>query len=153
MVYVSWNDAQAFVQWLNEQVEATRYRLPTEAEWEYAVRAGTVGDHAGELDAMGWYLSNSDNQTHPVGRTDQNAFGLYDMHGNVWEWVEDLYGADYYQNSPTTDPPGPTTGSDRVIRGGSWSSGGGRARLADRYGIPPGDRDYGLGFRLVRMAL
>ncbi len=119
---VSWEDAQQFISQLNSQDKRYQYRLPTEAEWEYACRAGTTGDYAGNLYEMAWYENNSGNQTHPVGQKKPNAWGLYDMHGNVWEWCADWYDSDYYRNSPTTDPQGPSTGSSRVHRGGVWAS-------------------------------
>ncbi len=99
---VSWDDAQAFISKLNALGDGYRYRLPTEAEWEYAARAGTTGPYAGDLDAMAWYSQNSGNKTHPVGTKAPNAWGLYDMHGNVWEWTQDWDGA--YSSSAVTDP-------------------------------------------------
>jgi formylglycine-generating enzyme len=127
---VSWEDAQKYIQKLNELEEQKpagqqkyRYRLPTEAEWEYAARAGTTtayshGDSASELEAYAWYDANSGKQTHDVAGLKPNAFGLYDMNGNVRAWTADRFG----QLSPdaTTDPTGPTSGSERVARGGSW---------------------------------
>ena len=149
---VSWADVQEFIRRLNAQEDGgDRYRLPTEAEWEYACRAGTTGDYAGDLDAMGWYSDNSGGETHPVGRKAPNAFGLYDMHGNVWEWVADWYGD--YPSGAVMDPKGPESGSNRVVRGGSWYGTAGIARSAHRILSPPGRRDDGLGFRLVRKAL
>jgi formylglycine-generating enzyme required for sulfatase activity len=147
---VSWDDVQLYIEALNAQNDGFVYRLPTEAEWEYACRAGTTGDYAGDLDAMAWYSSNSGSQTHPVGQKEPNAWGLYDMHGNVWEWVQDRYSSSYYSVSPGTDPPGPTSGSYRVHRGGAWYSSAIRCRSAYRGGDSPGDRHSGLGFRLVR---
>jgi formylglycine-generating enzyme required for sulfatase activity len=113
---VSWNDCEEFC-------EKTGLRLPTEAEWEYACRAGTDtkyywGDEPGG-DYM-WYSQNSEEMTHPVGQKKPNGFGLYDVSGNVWEWCEDWYGADYYQNSPHDNPKGPDNGECRVLRGVSW---------------------------------
>ncbi len=125
--------------------------MPTEAEWEYAARAGTTGDHAGDLDAMGWYDKNSGSKTHPVGQKAPNKWGLYDMHGNVWEWVEDWYGD--YPSEAVTDPTGPETGSYRVIRGGGFGNSAGSARSAYRGSYAPGARGRDLGFRLLRMAL
>ena len=151
---VSWDDVQEFIRRLNEQEGCGDcYRLPTEAEWEYAARAGTTGDYAGDLDAMGWYRANSGSQTHPVGGKSPNVWGLYDMHGNVWEWVADGFGREYYKNSPAVDPKGPESGSLRVSRGGCFSDSAARARSANRYIVPPGLPNNDLGFRLVRMAL
>lgn len=147
---VSWEDVQRFLERLNEKDDSFVYRLPTEAEWEYACRAGSSGDYAGSLDAMAWYEGNSGKETHPVGQKQPNAWGLYDMHGNVWEWVQDWYGESYYGGSPMTDPRGPGTGSDPVMRGGSWHHLAVGCRSAIRGDDAPGDRDVYLGFRLVR---
>jgi formylglycine-generating enzyme required for sulfatase activity len=149
---VSWNDVQEFIRKLNQGDSKYQYRLPTEAEWEYACRAGTTGDYAGDLDAMAWYGSNSNNQTHPVGQKQANKWGLYDMHGNVWEWCQDWYDSNYYGQSPGADPTGPTAGSYRVYRGGGWLSTAASCRSAIRFSISPGDRRYVLGFRLLRTA-
>jgi formylglycine-generating enzyme required for sulfatase activity len=116
---VSWNDAQEFIRKLNQADSKYQYRLPTEAEWEYACRAGTTGDYAGNLDDMAWYSNNSGSKTHAVGQKQANKWGLYDMHGNVWEWCQDWYDSNYYRQSPGADPTGPTAGSIRVYRGGS----------------------------------
>ncbi|MDR0555072.1 MAG: formylglycine-generating enzyme family protein [Treponema sp.] len=131
--------------------DANGYRLPTEAEWEYACRAGTTTAYnTGDTisDSTGWYSSNSRSKTHEVGKKPTNAWGLYDMHGNVWEWCWDWYGD--YSSGSQTNPQGPSSGSYRVIRGGSWDGGGGYLRSADRSNDRPSSRDYGLGFRLVR---
>ena len=132
---------------------ANGYRLPTEAEWEYACRAGTTteyhtGNGSSALDRAGWYPRNSDNQTHEVGRKQANKFGLYDMHGNVWEWCWDWYGS--YSSGTQTDPKGPSSGSYRVDRGGGWGYNAWCCRSAYRYGDDPGYRWFALGFRLVR---
>jgi formylglycine-generating enzyme required for sulfatase activity len=114
VVGVTWEEAAAFAKWAGG-------RLPTEAEWEYACRAGTTGPrYDDDLDAIAWWGKNSGNATHPVGQKKPNAWGLYDMLGNVWEWVEDWYGK--YPKEPTTNPRGPGTGAFRVVRGGSWVS-------------------------------
>ena len=124
VVKVSWDDAKAFCDWLSKK-EGKEYRLPTEAEWEYACCAGTqtkwsFGDNQSELGDYGWFSGNSASQTHPVGQKKPNAWGLYDMHGNVWEWCADWLGAYYYASSPADDPKGPSSGTNRVLRGGSW---------------------------------
>ncbi len=147
---VSWEDAQQFIAKLNGQNDGYKYRLPTEAEWEYAARAGTTGDYAGNLDSMGWYSANSGKKTHEVATKQANAWGLYDMHGNVWEWCQDSYEANYYAKSPTTDPTGATSGSGRVNRGGGWLAPAGYLRSAYRNGSPPSYRSGYLGFRVVR---
>jgi formylglycine-generating enzyme required for sulfatase activity len=115
---VSWNDAEGFISRLNSQGGDYTYRLPTEAEWDYAALAGTTGDYAGNLDALAWYDQNADGRTHPAGTKQPNAWGLYDMHGNVWEWCQDWYGG--YKAAPSADPQGPANGTSRVLRGGSW---------------------------------
>jgi formylglycine-generating enzyme required for sulfatase activity len=147
---VSWDDAQEFIQKLNSRGDGYRYRLPTEAEWEYAARAGTTGPYAGDLEAMAWYDQNSGDMTHPVAKKQANAWGLYDMHGNVWESTADWY-ASSYSSGAVTDPTGPSTGSIRVFRGGSWYDGGAQGcRSAVRNGGSPGSRYGNLGFRLLR---
>ena len=143
---VSWFDTEEFTQRLNgrESGKGYRYRLPTEAEWEYAARAGTTGAWYGELGAIAWYDENSGDRTQPVGQKGANAWGLHDMLGNVYEWTADWYGG--YPSGLVTDPHGPSSGSDRVFRGGSWS---GSVRGV-RSGHLPGDRSNIVGFRLVR---
>jgi len=153
---VSWEDAQNFIRRLNQKEGGNKYRLPTEAEWEYAARAGSsstyhFGDDMGIVGQYGWYWDNSSERTHPVAQKRPNQWGLYDMHGNVWEWVQDWYGENYYRNSPMNDPKGPSSGRNRVYRGGSWGSVGARfLRSARRSYYSPGVRGSGLGFRLVR---
>ena len=147
---VSWNDAQAFIEKLNAQNDGYRYRLPTEAEWEYAARAGTktaysFGDNASLLGEYAWYDGNSGNETHAVASKKPNAWGLYDMHGNVWELVEDYYTASLGTSS-VTDPKGPSSGDYRVIRGGSWDCYARNLRSI----IDPGIAGSRLGLRLSR---
>ena len=149
---VSWKDANQFCEKLSEMDEKYDYRLPTEAEWEYACQAGTstrfsCGD---ELDpACAWFSDNSDGQTHPVGEKHPNAFGLYDMHGNVREWCSDWHDGDYYGSSPSADPRGPSSGSSRVYRGGGWNDAARNCRSVNRSSRAPGFPDDGLGFRVV----
>jgi formylglycine-generating enzyme required for sulfatase activity len=150
---VSWEDAQAFIAKLNQRNDGYSYRLPTEAEWEYAARAGTQtvytsGDDVAQLDASAWYANNSGSQTRAVGSKTANAFGLFDMAGDVWQWVQDYYGD--YSRSQVTDPTGPTSGSLRVFRGGDWSRVAQFCRPAFRLFAGPGARFSILGFRLVR---
>ena len=132
--------------------------LPTEAQWEYACRAGTTtalnsgmdlsnAEECPEMDEVGWYYYNSDSETHPVGLKKPNAWGVYDMHGNVYEWCLDWYGD--YPTSSVTDPTGPSTGTRRVIRGGSWSEHVIYCRSASRDSISPSVSDYFYGFRVA----
>lgn len=151
---VSWHDAQAFIARLNSLENTNRYRLPTEAEWEYAARAGSTtrwyfGDDAAGLSRVAWFDKNSQDSTRPVGQKDPNAWGLYDMHGNVWEWTQDYWSTDYYSQSPAIDPAGPASGSKRVKRGGSWMWSAGYTRSAYRTGDPEDTRISRLGFRVV----
>lgn len=172
VVNVSWNDSQEFCRWLS-RLDKQSHRLPTEAEWEYACRAGTTTPYGSGDDpetlarfgnfadraarrywsaaAEGWKFLNSDDGyafTCPVGKFQANAWGLYDMQGNVKEWCEDRYGADYYRVSPQNDPQGPADGNDRVCRGGNWGSSGG-CRVAFRdYGTTDESQRF-LGFRVA----
>lgn len=152
---ISWNDVQGFIAKLNTQGEGI-YRLPTEAEWEYAARAGTTtpwsfGEQTDWSGYYGWYDTNSLSKTHPVAQKLPNAWGLFDMHGNVWEWVEDWYDPTGYTNAASTNPRGPATGSNRVTRGGGWGSQPSRLRSAYRYNFVPEFSNSYLGFRLVRV--
>ena len=151
---VSWSDAVAYCQKLTERERAAgritaqqAYRLPTEAEWEYAARAGTAGARYRELDAIAWHGGNSGSETHAVKQKTANIWGLHDMIGNVWEWCGDWYGD--YPTGSVTDPTGPNSGSLRVIRGGGCSDDAGRARSAFRLRYVPGSRYFNLGFRPV----
>jgi formylglycine-generating enzyme required for sulfatase activity len=156
---VSWIDAMEFCRKLSEVErqagrlpEGYEYTLPTEAQWEYACRAGTTGDHAGNLDAMGWYKSNAGEKTHPVGAKQPNAWGLYDMHGNVWEWCLDFYDSGFYGKTTGVDPVNTGSGSLPVIRGGCWDDGASNCRSADRDWYNPSVSYDIFGFRacLVR---
>jgi formylglycine-generating enzyme required for sulfatase activity len=117
-------EAQDFLNKLNARNDGYRYRLPTEAEWEYAARAGTTGPYAGKLDEIAWYAGNSGDESHSIGTKKPNAWGIYDMEGNVREWVADLYSANYYSSSPTDDPTGPAPGQRGGGRGGRGGPGG-----------------------------
>jgi formylglycine-generating enzyme required for sulfatase activity len=153
---VSWQDAQEFIRRLNARERGTAfYRLPTEAEWEYAARAGSTtaysfGNSAGDLGRYAWHEANAGENTHPVGQLQPNAWGLYDMHGNVWEWVQDWYGN--YSHGTAVDPAGPSSGSARVNRGGGWDSDARACRSALRIDGAPGFRFGSLGVRLLRVA-
>ena len=171
VVNVSWNDAAEFCKWLSGK-EGKTYRLPTEAEWEYACRAGTttryhygddpeglaqvgnVADAAAKAQFPEWKATIAARDgyafTAPVGKFKPNAWGLYDMHGNVWEWCADWYARDYYGTSPLEDPKGPDSGGDRVLRGGSWSDRPYDTRSACRNSYDPASRVNELGFRLAR---
>ena len=149
---VAWDEAQSFIKKLNERGDGFTYRLPSEAEWEYACRAGTTGDYAGDLNDMAWYLDNSEKGTHPGGRKKPNAFGLYDMHGNVWEWCQDTYHQNY-KGAPTDGSAWVEGGepNSRVLRGGSWLYDATLLRSAYRYGFVQEHRSYSLGIRVVAM--
>ncbi|MFN0280005.1 MAG: SUMF1/EgtB/PvdO family nonheme iron enzyme [Pyrinomonadaceae bacterium] len=144
---VSWDDAKVFLRKLNQSNDGFIYSLPSEAQWEYAARAGTKGLWAGNLDEMGWYNKNSSSKTHPVGQKQANAFGLYDMHGNVWEWCEDYYGP--YSTTDVTDPKGAASGQARVLRGGSWGNVASYSRSAVRVGNASSNRSNDNGFRVL----
>jgi formylglycine-generating enzyme required for sulfatase activity len=156
--YVSWYDAVAYCKKLSEK-ESKTYRLPTEAEWEYACRAGakttwSFGDDENKLGDYAWYRENAwdidEKYAHQVRLKKPNAFGLYDMHGNVHEWCHDYFEEDYYKQSPAKDPTGPTSGSSRVLRGGAWNFFTRDSRSAARDRLDADYRFYGNGFRLVR---
>ena len=134
-----------------ERVKCSGYRLPTEAEWEYAARSPATTVYAGSdsVDGVAWYSTNSGSTTHAVKTKTANGRGLYDLSGNVWEWVWDGYQGNY-EALPSTDPIGPLTVAARVFRGGSWGNTATGARVAQRYGYAPSNRDYYLGFRFVR---
>jgi len=159
VIMVSWYGAYEYARWLGNQTNQ-EYRLPTEAQWEYAARGGQSGlkdrfRYAGGNDpnSVAWYSSNSgDRSTYRVGTLQPNQLDLYDMSGNVWEWCRDWYDSDYYGQSPEVNPTGPDAGSVRVPRGGSWHNGPSFLRCADRNNASPGGRKYDLGFRLSRAA-
>ncbi|MDR3228391.1 MAG: formylglycine-generating enzyme family protein [Puniceicoccales bacterium] len=156
---VTWNDAMEFCAKLTNQERAAgrlptgyRYTLPTEAQWEYACRAGTTGSYggSGNLNEMGWHAANSGDKTHDVGGKSPNAWGFYDMHGNVWEWCSDWYDSYCYPSGSVSDPTGPNSGSDRVLRGGSWHYDSGCCRSAYRLYFSPSLRNIGgMGFRVA----
>ena len=148
---VSWNDCQEFIRKLNALTDG-KFRMPTEAEWEYAARGGgkenTKYSGSNNLGEVGWYDGNSGGSTHPVKGKKPNALGLYDMSGNVWEWCSDWKGS--YSSGATTNPQGPSTGSYRVLRGGSWINSAGSCRASYRITDTPGYRSNRIGLRLVR---
>ncbi|MCY2926401.1 MAG: formylglycine-generating enzyme family protein [Planctomycetota bacterium] len=149
---VSWNDAVEFCRTFSAKTDKA-VRLPTEAEWEYACRAGTktrfgYGDNDSDLGEYAWYRANSAMTTHPVGQKKPNAWGLYDMHGNVWEWCLDWF-SDSYANAETRDPQGPASGNLRVLRGGSWVTDARFCRSAVRPMLTPSTRNAVNGFRVV----
>jgi formylglycine-generating enzyme required for sulfatase activity len=153
---VTWEDCHAWLMGLRKVHPLLQPSLPTEAQWEYSCRAGSTGAYCfgneeQELEKYAWYLENSNLEAHPVGEKLANAWGLYDVHGNVWEWCSDWYGD--YQTSAASDPTGPAKGSIRVVRGGCWVAPARRLRSARRVGNDPGDRFYDLGFRLLSSAL
>lgn len=150
---VCWNDVQEFITKLNAMT-GQKFRLPTEAEWEYACRAGSTtryffGDDMDGIDEYAWYMDNSDYRSHPVGLKKPNSFGLYDIIGNVWEWCSDYYGKNYYSVSPETDPKGPGSGKYRVIRGGGWHWPGMGLRSSHRYYHAPTYKYANTGLRLA----
>ncbi len=152
---VSWDDAMAFCEKLATQEKTAgrlpdgyTFTLPTEAQWEFACRAGSTGPFAGDLDAMAWYLKNSGATTHPVARLQANAWGLYDMEGNVMEWCYDWYDTKY-PGGAVSDPKGPATGFYRVCRGGRWNDAAAFCRSAARSGASQGRVDHVIGFRLA----
>jgi formylglycine-generating enzyme required for sulfatase activity len=153
---VSWHDVQEFIQKLNSKEGGSYFRLPTEAEWEYAARAGSetdysFGNNQDRLSAYAWYGNLGYKGTpHEVAQKEPNDWGLYDMHGNVWEWVQDWYDGTYYSNNPANNPIGPETGKYRVYRGGSYIGKPSNLRSAVRFSALPGTRTHDLGFRLVR---
>ena len=151
---VAWELVMEFCQHLTEREHAAgrlpegyRYTLPTEAQWEYACRAGSTGIYAGDLAAMAWYDANSGGETHPVAQKRPNAWGLYDMHGNVQEWCADWYRG--YPGGDVRDPTGPSTGQFHVLRGGNWGLAAGTCRSAFRHWYPGGGSNAGIGFRLA----
>lgn len=153
---VSWNDVQEFIAKLNTKDGGNYFRLPSEAEWEYAVRAGSdddysFGDNPKNLPQYAWFGNlGYKGSSHEVAQKDPNPWGLYDMHGNVWEWVQDWYSPVYYAESPANSPAGPEAGKYRVYRGGSFVGKPSELRSSVRYSALPGTRTQDVGFRLVR---
>ena len=150
---VSWDDAKEFCKRLSalEGLPVAKgYRLPTEAEWEYAARGGTTGARYGDLDSVAWFGSNSGSNTHPVGQKSPNAYGLYDMLGNVWEWCEDWYDKDWYSRMPEQNPLNNNSSQYRVVHGGSWGNIAGSVRASYRYWFYPDGRHISVGFRISR---
>lgn len=159
--YVSWNDAVEFCRKLSVK-EGVEYRLPREAEWEYGSRGGSTsmysfGDRLGSLERNAWFSENAvgvgDIYAHRVGQKRPNGFGLYDMHGNVYEWCSDWFSKDYYKSSPAFDPEGPSAGTFRVFRGGGWGDSPRNLRSAFRFPGPSDDRGSRIGFRVLRSSI
>jgi formylglycine-generating enzyme len=151
---VSWNDVQAYIKKLSART-GKPYRLPTEAEWEYAARGGGKNEKwAGtsdenELNKYAWFFNNSRFQSHPVGEKKPNELGLYDMTGNVWEWMSDYYDDGYYAKSPIDEPKGPEIGQKRALRGGYWGDFPSWVRITRRIGLDPTAKAAGFGVRLA----
>jgi formylglycine-generating enzyme required for sulfatase activity len=151
---VSYFEAEEFCKRASKLTKQT-FRLPAEAEWEYACRAGTktkfyIGDNDAAQEQAGWFKENSETKTHPVGQKKPNAWGLFDMQGNVWQWCQDWYGKDYYGKSEAANPQGPAQGTHRVMRGGSWNfPSGDCCRSARRSLLRPDDLDTYIGFRVA----
>ncbi len=153
---VSWDDCQTFIKKLNDKFRSQggTFRLPTEAQWEYACRAGSTtqwsfGDDVSRLRDYAWYQGNAEAAIHPLGMKKSNAWGLYDIHGDLWEWCADTYDRRYYSVSPADDPLGPSTAGYRVLRGGSWYLGPEYARSARRSWLGPNVGSFLHGFRLA----
>ena len=172
VIHVSWNDAVAYCDWLSKKT-GQNYRLPTEAEWEYAARSGSknykyawgnigpegrkggnIADESAKrsIGLSGIWVGYYDGYvyTAPVGSFEPNELGVYDMTGNVWEWYQDWYDAKYYKNSPQIDPKGPSSGTSRVLRGGAWDNKPFSVRCSNRGGFEPGHRSNYCGFRIAR---
>lgn len=150
---VSWNDVQAFISRLNNKSGGSNYRLPTEAEWEYAARSGgkkEIFSGGNDVASVAWYNENSGGNSHPVGKKASNGLGLYDMSGSVWEWTNDWYESDYYSHSPRTNPAGPGAGVGRVVRGGCRTGEEYNMRTTRRTAYMPDVRKPALGFRLLK---
>ena len=150
---VSWNDCQTFITKLNS-LTGQQFRLPTEAEWEYAARGGNQSkgytySGSDNIEDVAWYTSNSGSKTHEVATKAPNELGIYDMSGNVWEWCQDWYSSSYYSSSLINNPTGPDSGSDRVLRGGCWNNNATNCRCAFRNSNSPGYANNDLGFRLA----
>lgn len=149
---VSWQDVSEYLEW-KRQKTGLRYRLPTEAEWEYAARGGGLhmkfSSRPKEMNQYAWYSTNANKKTHPIGKKKSNGLGLYDMSGNVWEWTQDRYSETYYASAERSNPQGPETGKGRVMRGGSWYVSAQGLLPSHRNWTYPNKRYTSLGFRLV----
>ena len=152
-IYISWNDATAYCKWLSQKTGLS-YRLPTEAEWEYAAgydkKQKYIYAGGDIIEEVAWSNTNSESREHPVGQKKINELGLYDMSGNVWEWCQDWYADDYYLESSSRNPQGPISGSYRVIRGGAWFEDSTELRVTNRSQLKPNSNDNIIGFRIAR---
>jgi formylglycine-generating enzyme required for sulfatase activity/CBS domain-containing protein len=153
VIHISWDDAVSYCQWLSQKT-GKNFRLPTEAEWEYAAHDTSKASAANyngiiNIDEVAWQKNNSGGQTQAVGLKKANGFGIYDMKGNVWEWCGDRYDPSYYKNSPTENPQGSASGTDRVVRGGSWGNQPKECLIETRNHWEPAEHDGSLGFRIV----
>jgi len=146
---VSWNMVQTFLRRINQFEGRLTYRLPSEAEWEHAARAGAPADQAISINAVAWHKGNAREKSHPVGRKKPNAWGLYDIYGNVWEWCRDRHGA--YPARTVTDPTGTSLGMNRIFRGGSWMVPPGRIRATNRERRLEDYYAHNIGLRLVKI--
>jgi formylglycine-generating enzyme required for sulfatase activity len=144
---VSWNDCQGFISKMNQTQTRWKVRLPTEAEWEYACRAGSKRERYGKLDAIAWYEDDSKAHSEPVGKKQPNAFGLYDMLGNVWQWCNDWFAP--YPDSAVVDPKGPPTGEKRIMRGGCYYCEALHARASRRNRDPESHLYRSIGLRIA----
>jgi formylglycine-generating enzyme required for sulfatase activity len=155
--HVSWNDANEYCKWMSLSTESD-YRLPTEAEWEYAARGGNKSKNTkisseASIDTIGWFMNNSNGSANIGGLKKPNELGVYDMLGNMGEWVNDWYKEDYYKDSVSKNPLGPSNGIQKIYRGGNWSQQKENIRFSERFATRPNFCGMGIGFRIVKLIL